>query len=516
MPYSKASQLAKSLCCNTELNVACLERRCAHCSDKNVNFNIVNGGDTIVYERWVTKNVNVIIKGQEKQVKKTIKEKVKTSQLLLTNILKLNLPIYMQHLANHYNQLRAINFIKQNLTSSDGLLHIDFSENYGCKYGTEIKSAHFGGSKGQLSLHTCVYYSQQSQSSIKTTCICTVSQDLRHDPVLICAHLKPVLEQIKLLTPDLKDLHILSDGPTTQYRNKTMFQMIVNYLGTVSGAETITWHFSERGHGKGAPDGVGGCLKRTCDKAVANGRDIIDLDTFIDCSKVNCKGIMVIPIDDSHVPEIQNIADAINVYPFKGTFKIHQITWSISEPNILHARRLSCIVCAADTKCPHFEMGLIPVQSIHLPGSTSSSTSTGIPSPVAPSPGTASASTVTGPGTPIPFIETPSPDLFLNVPQPLTPKKRFNFEDIYSDDSVSMSPGKILRPVNLDDSDEKSPPKRSEPHLGIFDNSDDENSPPTKPQKRLAFFGDSDEENSPPKICRQPAVASSDSDEDIF
>ncbi|PZC71940.1 hypothetical protein B5X24_HaOG212253 [Helicoverpa armigera] len=92
--------------------------------------------------------------------------------------------------------------------------------------------------------------------------------------------------------------------------------MIVNYLGTVSGAETITWNFSERSHGKGALAGVGGSLKRTCNKTVANGRNIIDLDTFTDCSKVNCKGIMVISIDDSHVPEIQNI-------PFKPSVHIY-------------------------------------------------------------------------------------------------------------------------------------------------------------------------------------------------
>ncbi|KAL4708242.1 hypothetical protein ACJJTC_013811 [Scirpophaga incertulas] len=199
LSYSKASLLAKSLCCSNEPNVACLERKCSQCTDKKVNFNVINGSDTICYERWVTKNITVTIKGEEKQVKKTIKEKVKTSQRWLINILKTNLNTFMQHLANQYNQFRAVNLIKQNITSTDGLLYIDFSENYGCKYGAEIQSAHFGGSKGQLSLHTCVYYSkdyQQSQSVIKSSCICTVSQNLRHDPVLICAHLKPVIELI--------------------------------------------------------------------------------------------------------------------------------------------------------------------------------------------------------------------------------------------------------------------------------------------------------------------------------
>lgn len=36
----------------------------------------------------------------------------------------------------------------------------------------------------------------------------------------------------------------------------------------------ISWHFFEASHGKGAPDGVGGTLKRSADRIVRHGRDI--------------------------------------------------------------------------------------------------------------------------------------------------------------------------------------------------------------------------------------------------
>lgn len=467
IPYSSSTDVAKSLCCNNMLNVLCLERKCLQCSDKIIDFNVINGNDTIIYQRWVTKTVTEIVRGHTKQCKKTIKETVKTSQHLLVNLFKSNFSKFLQHLANICNQYKAIRFIKQNLAPSEGLLHIDFSENYGCKYSSKIQSAHFGGSKAQLSLHTCVYYSTSSQppeNLIKTKSICTVSENLRHDPVLICAHLKPVIDQIKLLTPHLRVLHILSDGPTTQYRNKTMFHMIVAYLSKISNAETIIWHFSESGHGKGAPDGVGGCIKRLCDSAVANGKDIFDINSFIECVVVNCKGIMIIPVDESQISEIQSIADTSIVRPFKGTFKIHQITWHANEPNTLHVRRLSCIECSADTKCPHFGIGQIQVQCLSdpsetqsLPNSYASLTPTKSPSS---SPRTASASTITGPGTPLSVlspVNTPSPDFSLNIRQPLAPRKRINFEDIYSDDSVLLTPPKkIKRQPKLFDSSEES------------------------------------------------------------
>lgn len=112
-------------------------------------------------------------------------------------------------------------------------MHIEFSEKCNCKYSAEIQSAHFGGSKSQLSLHTCVYYNTDFQSPdrhLKTTSICTVSENLRHDPVFICVHLQPVLHRIIEISPEITELNILSDGPSTQYRNKSMSHLIANYI----------------------------------------------------------------------------------------------------------------------------------------------------------------------------------------------------------------------------------------------------------------------------------------------
>ncbi|XP_050516441.1 uncharacterized protein LOC126891305 [Diabrotica virgifera virgifera] len=60
------------------------------------------------------------------------------------------------HIRNIIHQQRTIKAIKTNLRSDEVLIHLDFSENYNCKYNEEVQSAHFGGSKPQLSLHTVV------------------------------------------------------------------------------------------------------------------------------------------------------------------------------------------------------------------------------------------------------------------------------------------------------------------------------------------------------------------------
>jgi hypothetical protein len=324
--HGSASNVAKTLCCPGSFNLQCLERKCTQCKNKKIDFNNYNDTDIITYERWVTKNVNTVIKGKEKLCKKTIKETVKTTNKSMVQLLHANMPIYMRHVGNFIHQIRAIQSIKENLTIYQGLLHVDFSENYNCKYSAEIQSAHFGGSKSQLSLHTCVYYSTENNppdNYLKTTSICTVSENLRHDPALICTHLNPVFKRIKEITPDITELHVLSDGPSTQYRNKSMFYLISNYIGKELGVEKVIWHYSEKGHGKGAPDGVGGCIKRLCDNSVGMGKDISSYEDLMGCLKENCKGIEIYGIDDSDVTKIQSILDKSLTKPFKGTFNLH-------------------------------------------------------------------------------------------------------------------------------------------------------------------------------------------------
>lgn len=84
----------------------------------------------------------------------------------------------------------------------------------------------FGDSKSQITLHTSVlYYYDNVLDIMSVNPIFTFSKNIRHDPVLICAHLLPILDIIKSNVPNLKIMHFTSDGPVTQYRNKSMFYL---------------------------------------------------------------------------------------------------------------------------------------------------------------------------------------------------------------------------------------------------------------------------------------------------
>ncbi|XP_052809542.1 uncharacterized protein LOC128238012 [Mya arenaria] len=144
------------------------------------------------------------------------------------------------------------------MATNELLIHMDFSENYNCKLDSEIQSMHFGASQRQVSVHTGIIYSKEK---------------IYPFPAGIWGHLQPVFDFLKSMEHEKNVIHFLSDGPTTQYRNKTnmfMFSFKIFDLGYKYG----TWNYLEAGHGKGAADGIGATVKRTADSFVLTGHDV--------------------------------------------------------------------------------------------------------------------------------------------------------------------------------------------------------------------------------------------------
>lgn len=86
------------------------------------------------------------------------------------------------------------------------------------------------------------------------------------------AHLHPIFQFIKHIVPQITIVNFLADWPTTQYQNKTIFYLLANALQHSVKIEVCTWNYMEGGHGKGAPDGEGNCLKQKSDQVIAQGK----------------------------------------------------------------------------------------------------------------------------------------------------------------------------------------------------------------------------------------------------
>ena len=91
--------------------------------------------------------------------------------------------------------------------------------------------------------------------------------------------MQPVTDMIKERSAKINVIHMFSNGPSSQYRQKKNF-FLFNKLLFDHGFSKGTWNFFESGHGKGAADGIGAALKRAADDLVARGTDIPDAETF--------------------------------------------------------------------------------------------------------------------------------------------------------------------------------------------------------------------------------------------
>jgi len=152
--------------------------------------------------------------------------------------------------------------LKDSLGANEVLYHIDFSENYSTKYEEEVQSVHFGASRKQVSIHTGVMYFKKD-GELTYQSFASVADNLDHSAMGVTSHMIPIYEHTKTLVPNVTVVHFISDGPSSQYKNKNNLNLSRETLKRIFGKSlrAFGWNFSVSGHGKGAADGVGawGC-----------------------------------------------------------------------------------------------------------------------------------------------------------------------------------------------------------------------------------------------------------------
>ncbi|XP_047032108.1 uncharacterized protein LOC124638969 [Helicoverpa zea] len=346
-------ELLSQVCCNVRKE-ECLSRKCHVCKNKAViACNEFSNDQLLIYNQWVRcKNTVRPKKGTAKVNMITTKKQFLGSPLEVLDTLNEQLPKFFEHCYKIQTQYINMKNLKETLTVSEAIIHIDFSENYSLKFGTEVQSFHFGGSRKEVTLHTAVVYTFDFQhSAIGTTCVCTVSPCVRHDPSAVWAHLIPLIDVVIKANPFIETLHFQSDSPTSQYRNKYIFFMITQLWKDFPNIKKVTWNYTEAGHGKGAPDGVGAVLKRTADSLVNCGHDIGTFEQFLRCIQENIQNIEILQVTEENIKDRERHLKT-NLKPFSGTLSVHQVMWE-RYSNYLTFRKTSCFACEVGSVCEH-------------------------------------------------------------------------------------------------------------------------------------------------------------------
>ncbi|CAG4981741.1 unnamed protein product [Colias eurytheme] len=349
------TNLIKTICCS-EYNPKCLFRDCAECKLRDIEYLAIDNNIDFLYWTWSSKTEKLLKNGSEKVIRLVKKEKVITKPNEAIKHLKETLNKYMRHCGRMVNQQKAIKKIKEQLKFDEAVIHIDYSENYKCAYSKEIQSAHFGASKPQITIHTSVLYFYDVNGQKKSQCFATLSSSLRHDTAAVWAHMEPLLDFLKIHCPQANTFHVISDSASSQYRNYKIYFVITALSWNYPELKCVTWNYSESGHGKGAPDGVGAVLKRTADACVSYGTDVPDFESFTLLLKQNLKNIMIETISEYKILEKDMLLPK-TLLPFKGTQKVHQIVWCNSNPRSVTLRQLSCTKETCLTKAEYCKHG---------------------------------------------------------------------------------------------------------------------------------------------------------------
>ncbi|VEN45539.1 unnamed protein product, partial [Callosobruchus maculatus] len=343
------------------MNETCPERTCDACCVKALRYSEFNNASTILCKQWTNKR-EVITDNKTNMQRFVTKYRKETIQITPRDLileLEHDLKTSFRHVFNMVQQYNSIRQMKESLIEMDAIIHMDFSENYSTKYNKEIQAFHSGGSRTQISLHTVVLYLKGATSSH-----CTISSNLSHGAGSIWAHLKPVLAT---LPSTVENIYFLSDGPVSQYRNKSMFYVLGCKLEKMyPNVSRYSWNYHEAGHGKGAPDGVGATCKRTADEVIARGGDIANLEQFAAVVRERCPSIYVSVTDEQEIEKMNAMIneDSSKLVAFKGTLSVHQVTGSVYFPNQLVMKSLSCF-CNSDG-CEHYKLGCVKYkQPIH-------------------------------------------------------------------------------------------------------------------------------------------------------
>ena len=340
-------EMAESICCDSK-SKDCMYNACPNCKDRE--FPIASERDlesTVYCTQWMTEAVL-----REKKNKEGVKEKVslrmtvkKRMEMTLQNLLELfkkQLTHFKRHLFNIKSQFSFHRELKKSMTHQECLIHVDFSENYVCKYSSEIQAVHFASNQQQATLHTGVLHVGGVEENV---CFATITSSKEKGPAAIWTHMSPILDLVKASYPNVNTVHFFSDGPCTQYRQKGNFYLFCTKLHQC-GFQSGTWNFFEASHGKGAPDGVGGLLKRTADRLVSHGKDIPNAELFFNALVDAKLAIKLFYISEDNVAEaVKNMPEGLPVVP--STMQIHQVV-TVGERKITY-RDVSCICSARQT-----------------------------------------------------------------------------------------------------------------------------------------------------------------------
>ena len=177
--------LTKMITCDFS-NKCCMYDECVECKNKIIQLPQFDAVKTVTFPQWTTAQKEREDMKDGTTVRYTLKKLGEDSQGNLVDLFHAFLHKFKRHTFNIIQQYSYCRKLKENLTKEEAIIHIDFSENYSCKYRSEIQSVRFGASQNQATLHTGVLYLGGDKEVVP---FCSVSPSKQKGPPAIWEHI---------------------------------------------------------------------------------------------------------------------------------------------------------------------------------------------------------------------------------------------------------------------------------------------------------------------------------------
>ena len=237
-------------------NRSCMMRECFDCPGQQGVKDFIQGlpamedKDEIRYKRWVSTDRCTL-----QDVTESYEEFIESFSAAIIKLLR--------HHQVSREQSDAFRRAKDCQDDRTGVLVGDFGENYSFVVQDAAQSFHWDNS--QCTLHPFVFYYRDADGSIKHQCYCFISDLTKHSTAMVHTFLRTLVPLLKETHPLIEELIYYSDGCAGQYKNRYNFINLL-YHEADFGIKA-QWNFFATSHGKGACDGVCGCMKRCAAKA---------------------------------------------------------------------------------------------------------------------------------------------------------------------------------------------------------------------------------------------------------
>ena len=209
-----------------------MARECSECNIERPVEELFEGCDEsmpVSYYQWDTANDG-----------RVRKQRVDSTAADAKEDLIQQLKPFGRHIYNIKRKYEELEYLKENLSKGEIIIHEDFAENFQLKHQSVIMAAHW--SQETVTLFTAIVYLRGSQENLEHHSYAVVSDEMSHDKSSVYSFNSAILEEVKKTT-EVKQVCYWGDGAASQFKNRYNLSTILFHQEEF-GSE-VTWSFFE-------------------------------------------------------------------------------------------------------------------------------------------------------------------------------------------------------------------------------------------------------------------------------